>query len=155
MEQHPTLPSVETVAVIIRRDEEILLVFNEKWSAFTLPMTKVRQWTDPNIPPARREEKPAAAAVRAAAECLGKTLAVQPTHLKDIRGYRQSDRDGVWKEYVIHVFTLPLPEEQPEKEPWSGIRSEWLTADEILEGCRGPISPTARDVILQTRAGNP
>ncbi|MFO7904260.1 MAG: hypothetical protein ACQESR_11030 [Planctomycetota bacterium] len=74
MEQNPVVPTVETVAVIICGEERILLIFNEQWGAFTLPMTKLRHWQDPNIPPAHRDESPIDATARAVAECLGRTL---------------------------------------------------------------------------------
>jgi len=146
MEQNPVVPTVETVAVIIRSDEGILVVFNEKWGIFTLPMTKLRRWQDPNIPVAHRDESPIDAAARAAAEWLGKTFVDGLVAKANLRGYRQSDRDGVWKEYRIQVFEFKLPHGWL---PWAGVRCEWLTSGEILNAHRRPISPTAQHVIRE------
>jgi hypothetical protein len=146
-------PPIEAVTVLIKKGDQVLLVFNEKWSSFTLPMTKIRQWQDPNIPAAHREEQPVDAAARAVAECLGQTTLVDPKPVEGIskiRGLRQGDRDGVWKSYSFHVFELALNDDQ---EPWHGIRTEWLPIDEVLNEKRRAISPTARDIIREVTLG--
>ena len=61
------LPCVEVSVVLLVRDGLVLADYNPRWSAFTLPMSKLRDrpGAHPGAP-ARREE-PQAAAVRAGA----------------------------------------------------------------------------------------
>ena len=153
MDAESEFPPIEAVTVLIKKGDQVLLVFNEKWSSFTLPMTKVRRWQDPNIPPAHREEQPVDAAARVVAECLGRTTLVDPKPVKGIgkiRGFRQGDRDGVWKRYSFHVFELVLNDDEV---PWHGIRTEWLPLDEVLNVKRRAISPTAQDIIREVTLG--
>ena len=57
---------VQDVAVaMIKNGEHILAVYNDKWSSFTLPMTKLRQWEDPNTTAGKRIEAWHDAAIRA------------------------------------------------------------------------------------------
>jgi len=63
------LPVVETAAVLIVRDGAILVVLNDRWGAFTLPMTKRRSWAAPNVKDTgERVEEWEDAAVRVAAD---------------------------------------------------------------------------------------
>jgi hypothetical protein len=143
------IPHVAAVAVLIKRGDNVLLVFNEKWSSFTLPMTKIRRLQDPNIPAAHREEQPVDTAARAVAECLGRTSLVDPNPVEGIGkifGFRQGDRDGIWKRYSFQIFELALDDDQ---EPWHGIRTEWLPLKEVLNDNRRAISPTARDIVRE------
>jgi hypothetical protein len=128
----------------------LLAVYNPKWSAFTLPMTKRRQWRDPEFPQVREEEWVDAAA-RAVAEWLGRTITVAPVVVDDLGGFAQGDRDGVWKRYNFHVFRVALPAGAA---PVAGAVWEWLTPAQMLDPNRRPISPTARYVVqeLQGRA---
>ncbi len=73
------LPVVDVAACVISCQGKILIGFNSKWGAFTLPTTKRRSWEDANAAKGSvREEDWDDAAVRAAAEWLGQTLTVTP-----------------------------------------------------------------------------
>lgn len=138
------MDQVDVAVIVVTRGPRVLTVFNASWGSFGLPMTKRRVWTDPNIPPAHREESWTAAAARAAAEALGRTVSLPGLELlADIPEYRQGDRDGVWKRYHFQVFRLTLPEgtDVPTR-----AAVEWLTVDELLDPNRAPISATARDL---------
>lgn len=137
------MPLAEVAAVVITNGKEIMAVFNEVWGSFTLPMSKIRTWDNPNGGPDIVE--PAVdAATRAAAEWLGCTFLEKPTFLRDIPRFQQSDRDRVWKEYHFHMFRLDLERGAPIPQ---GRNAQWLTPDEFLDARRRPISPTARHLL--------
>jgi hypothetical protein len=152
MANGPGFPQVEVAVAVITQDTRILAVYNPLWSSFTLPMTKRRTWQDPNIPPAHREEDWADAAARAAAEWLGQTSTAVPQLLAEIREFRQSDREGVWREYTFQVFQIPPG---THRGPRPDAVCQWLTVNEWLDPERRPISPSARELIkhLQAEAG--
>ena len=140
---------VEVVAVLLTRNGHVLTVFNPRWGAFTMPMTKRRTWNDPAAG-GRRDEAPQQAAVRAAAEALGKPLppGQWPQRLEvDVEPYQQSDRDGLWKRYTFHVFWLPLdgPLADAQPRPWDNAAFVWVSAEEIQSW--EPVSLTARHVL--------
>jgi hypothetical protein len=138
-------PDVYVKAVAITRGELILTVFNEKWGAFTLPMSKTRTWPDPDRPGEVDQEKPEVTAIRAAVEALGRPLGSHElprrhaVHTLD--PYNQSGRDGVWKCYHIEVFQLELdPGDTPK--PLGGAPMAWMTPEQ-METLK-PVSDTAR-----------
>ena len=63
--------------------------------------------------------------------------------------YQQSDRDGTWKRFSFNVYTMSVDDATPLV---AGTNVDWLTADELLDETRRPISKTARDLICQARA---
>jgi hypothetical protein len=141
MAEETQLPIVNVAVTLIVHDNKILMVWNAKWGAFSLPMTKRREWHDPRYPASHRGEDWLDAAARAGAECLGRTCAPDLV-LDNIGEWNQSDRDGAWKRYQFQVFKLSV------SDPAAlvpGTAVEWLTPTEILN--RRPISPTARYVI--------
>ena len=94
----PAQPSI-AVAYIVDSQGRLLLAWNDKWGAFTLPMTKV----DLEVP----AETPVQAAVRAAAEVLGipaRVVAGKPVQFA--RGLQKSDRDAEIKDYQYHVVQV-------------------------------------------------
>lgn len=127
--------------------DKVLAVHNPKWGAFSIPMTKRRKWRDPAMRLGAKDEEWQAAAGRAAAEVLGRTLSVDklPQPLHDILEYRQNDADGIWKLYDLHVFKMPL--HKPPASFGFGIVAEWLTADQLHE--RVPVSSTVRYLLKQ------
>ncbi len=134
-----------SVALITWR-KRVLTVFNPRWGAFTLPMTKRREWVARHARKSRREESWEDAAIRAAAEALGRTFsakAVTGPVLK-LDGYAQSDSDGQVKTYHFQVFHIPL---DTEIELLSGAVAEWLLPVELADPDREPISPTARHLV--------
>ncbi len=141
---------VVAVTVITQMESNrILAVWNPRWSAFTLPMTKQMRWQDPNAPAGDRVEAINRTAVRAAAEVLGKTL--EPTVLRRLmpeeRQYGQSDSDGTWKLYRLNIYGLSLVEDigLPVR-----VAAEWLTPEQFA--AREPVSNTARYVLAELNA---
>ena len=141
------MPITEVVAVVVMKAGHILLAYNEKWGAFTLPMTKRRTWEDPSQKAdAVREEEWEDAALRAASEWLGSTTKAKPEGLGQVPEFQQSDRDGKWKRYHTEAFRLVV-EDSLDSAP--GKSTEWLTVEDILDEDRRPISPTARHVMAE------
>ena len=138
-------PNVKVAVALIQRDGRFLTVYNPKWMAFTFAMTKLREWSDPETPPIKREESWDFAAARAAAEVLGRTI-TDLTFAFDYPEYRQSDREGVVRRYRFQVFSTAAKKDNALV---PGTVFEWLTAEEILDKKRMPISPTAQELIRQ------
>ena len=70
MSDNKRVSAVEVGVALVRCEDRILLTYNQKWGAFSLPMTKRRTWT------AERDllvEGWEDCAARAGAEALGKT----------------------------------------------------------------------------------
>ena len=139
-------PLVEVSVVLIEDAKGRLLVdYNEPWSGFTFPMTKVRDLpaSSPNSE-APVKETALAAALRAAAEVLGRPLLSDAlTQLPvELPPYTQSNRDGQWKRYTFHLFTLTMHE--PVR-PLPHHVANWLTIAELqsLE----PMSPTVGRIL--------
>lgn len=146
-ERVPSDPRQVDVAVgLVTHGSDILLVYNNKWAAFTLPMTKRRVWQDPLIPDQIRYEELKDAAVRAVSEDIGRTIAMPAEFLVDLDVRQQSDRDGKYKDYHYHVFRFAfdtLPELR------LGKPSQWLTTDQVLDANRGPITASARTILTE------
>ena len=147
-----SIPIVEVAVNVIFRPGLILTVYNDKWGAFTLPMTKRRRWQDPTRSRGIRNEPWRDAAVRAATELLGRTFA--PSELPSLlmkveKAYQQSDRDGIWKEYRFQVFSMNL---HPNERLLDNVTAEWLDPGDILDGKIRPVSETAQFILLQLRA---
>lgn len=142
------MPLADIAAVIVSSGGKILTVFNERWGAFTIPMTKVRAWKDPVEKEApERQEEWMDAAMRAAAEVLGRTVEGNEFEfLMDVSEFQQSDRDSRWKRYRMKAYGISptgrvgVP---------SNAVTQWLTPEEIMDENRGPISPTARHAIAE------
>ncbi|MBI5388312.1 MAG: hypothetical protein HZA90_26910 [Verrucomicrobia bacterium] len=134
--------TVEVAGTIIACEEQMLVFNNLKWGAFTFPFTKLRRWQDPNFGLGFRQEEPQAAAIRAASEILGHTFAETewPRLQHEVTEYRQSDADGIWKLYHLHLFGMTLPAKPPTL--GAGLQTEWLTVAELR--ARKPVSSTVR-----------
>jgi hypothetical protein len=110
-------------------------------------MSKRREWKDPEARQgSTRMEEWDDAAVRAAAEWLGRTVDEKPHLLLDMAEFQQSDRDATWKRYHFQVFELAVDKQ---REPPPSRVVEWLTPAQIMDERRRPISPTARHVIAE------
>jgi len=145
----PRFELVEVAVALIRRRSKILTVFNPMWGSFTLPMTKRRRLQDVRLKRGWRLEDWMDAASRAKAECLGSTSIQEPEVLvEDAIGFQQSDRDGKWKRYHFMVFDTRVGAQETLVD---GVVAEWLTADQILDPNRRPISETARRLIGDLR----
>jgi hypothetical protein len=144
MAQKVTFPEVHVAVALVVRESRIFAVYNSEWSSFTLPMTKRRYWSDPNIPPAERDEEWIEAGARAAAEWLGTTVTGLTALNADLPPYQQSDRDGIWKRYDFRLFRLGLP---AGCQPRGDVITQWLSVAEFLDEDRRPISKTARHIV--------
>jgi hypothetical protein len=136
--------NVEVVATLLMQGRKIFLLFNPRWGAFTFPMSRRKFFKDSAVSEAARPEALACAAARVAAEVLGRTFPPDgfPTPLLEIKDFEQSDADGKWKLYTIHVFTLKLSE-GVRLAP--GVIGEWLTPKELQT--REPVTHTARFIL--------
>ena len=145
MESHQS--AVEVVVTVIHHGRKILLVFNAQWGAFTLPMTKLRQWPYGEYEELDKTEDEYDAAMRNAGEVLGKTSTRGPKLLLDnhVVEIQQSDRDSKKKRYAFRLFAFPV--DAPDLAP--GVLGEWLDVSEILDNERRPISKTARSLICK------
>jgi hypothetical protein len=145
MAEKTDFPQLDVAVTLITWGERVLAVYNSRWGSFTLPMTKRRDWHDPNVAQSHHGEDWLDAAARAGAEWLGRTCEPKPV-LDELGEYQQSDRDGTWKRYHFRVFRVSV-EGVPDLVP--GAIAEWLTPAELLG--RRPVSPTARHVIAKLR----
>ena len=138
-------PLVE-VSVVVIADEtgRILLDFNESWNSFILPVSKRHLLPSADHHKTDEMEAPLDAAVRAAAEVIGRPI--DPMALTvmdvDIPPWNQSLRDNKWKRYTYRVFKMTVTE--PPK-PVPGHVAVWATQEEIRT--YGPISPTVRLIL--------
>jgi hypothetical protein len=140
------LPAVDVVVTVIYHSEQVLLVFNPKWGAFTLPMTKLRQWPYGENPSPARSELPEDAAMRNVGECLGKTFLEGSQSLRqEIIELAQSDADSAAKRYLYRVFAFHALDTALAP----GVAGEWLRINEILDEQRRPISKSARSLVRQ------
>jgi hypothetical protein len=142
------LPLLDVAVVIIVKTDRVLAVFNDRWGAFTLPMSKRRSWHGPSGEKAVREESWEEAALRAATEWTCCTTRELPEPMLDMAEFQQSDRDGQWKRYHLQVFAMTVGEDFALP---AGKTAEWLLPDEILDEERRPISPTARHIVAELR----
>jgi len=139
------LPEVEVAVALITCDKKILAVYSPAWAAFTLPMTKRRQWKDPNVKGGVRLEDWRHAAARAAGEYLRQTIKGFPQDpALEVDRFRQGDRDGLVKLYHYKVYRVVIGKEGPLV---PGARTEWLTWVDFQNPNREPISPTARELL--------
>jgi 8-oxo-dGTP pyrophosphatase MutT (NUDIX family) len=134
---------VDVVATVIYCGDRLLLVYNDGWGAFTLPMTKLRNWQVGLDAAESRWELGHEAALRNVAEGLHAAVDRQPVLLMDFGNLRQSDRSHRINHYAFQVFGF----EADRQEVGPGIVARWLTCAEILEPARQPISPTARKLV--------
>jgi hypothetical protein len=139
---------VEVAVVVITRGEQILTVFNPRWGAYTLPMTKRRTQHDNRTAARPVTEEWEDTAIRARAEALQGTTTGTPRFLFEIPEYQQSDRDGQWKRFHFRVFRFDF---DGAATVLAHLPHEWLTREEILDARRRPISKTARDIVAQAR----
>lgn len=138
-------PNIDVSVVVIRdANGRILLDYNDEWKAFTLPMSKIHDLPAEVEGGPTAPESPLAAAVRAAAEVLGRPL--PPGALREVAAevspYSRSLRDGKWKRYDFRVFTATV---NGTAHPLPGHVAVWLTPADV-EGLE-PISPTVGTVL--------
>jgi hypothetical protein len=139
------IKSVQLSAVLITDAEgRFLLDFNENWGSFAFPMSKQHELPATVPGGTVTVETSLGAALRAAAEILGRPL--PPASLKplpvEMPPYNQSGRDGKWRRYSFHLFGLTI---KFAPGPVSGHSAVWLTRAELETA--EPISPTVRKIL--------
>jgi hypothetical protein len=156
-DQSPKEPT-RVAVVLVRSADKLLLVYNEKWRAFTFPMTKLPPWdfvetskiTDPDqrdISTEQLQGRWRDAAAHAVVECLGQPNDPRPL-LDDMIAveyslFERSGRDGVDRFYRYKLFTLEVPQ------PFESRRQPavWLTPDAIRDVRNRPVSPTVWTIL--------
>ena len=130
------------VSLVTNPSRRILLTFNERWGAFTLPMTRRRRGREGNEPLTR-------AAFRAAGEALGVPVRLVQEDSRRLAGRLQSGRQLVDKQYRYDVFHV---EPHPDFDDRLRIREPhmWLSPHMVLAGAYEPISPSARTIVKGT-----
>jgi hypothetical protein len=134
---------IDVVATVIYSGGRLLTVYNDSWGAFTLPMTKLRNWQVGLDAAQVRWELGSEAALRNVAECLRATTDREPGLLMDYGNLMQSDRTRRINHYAFQIFGI----EVDRQEAAPGVVAQWLTPDDILDPARQPISPTARKLV--------
>ncbi len=137
-------PHVDVKAVVITRGEAVLLVYNENWGSYCLPMSKARLKHNYKNPADPIEETPVETAIRVLSETLGRPLGIQEVpHRKSeqvIDTYHMSLRDGIWKTYHTGFFEFELPPSEHPR-PLGGLPFAWMTVAEMKNFT--PVSPDA------------
>ena len=137
--------SVDVVVLLIAKGGKLLLDYNAAWSAFCLPITKIRELPAkvPNGEGSR--EMPMDAAVRAAVEVLGAPLSIDrfPKPVEtDIPPYQQSGRDGQWKRYKFHLYSMKIAFDP---KPLPGHSAVFMKPEEFAT--HQPLSPTMTVIV--------
>jgi 8-oxo-dGTP pyrophosphatase MutT (NUDIX family) len=127
------------VALVTNRNDHVLLIFNDRWGTFNLPMTKRRRGRLANEPMSR-------AAVRAAAEALGVPVRRVEEEHSQLAARLQSGRQLSVKSYAYDVYHL---EPHPDFAARVQIRQPhlWLSPHLILSGAYEPISESTRTIL--------
>jgi ADP-ribose pyrophosphatase YjhB (NUDIX family) len=136
---------IDAVATVAYCGHELLTVHNRHWGAFTLPMTKLRNWESGVVGNPPRRERGAEAALRNVAEFVGTTTTQTPGLLLDVSDLRQSDRTGEVNHYHVQIYGFELSGRRVA----AGVVADWLTPNEILDASRHPVSPTARALVAK------
>ena len=136
--------AVDVAVTLILDGNAILLVYNENWGAFTLPMTKRKRPVPSGDAGELDGEDWLDAAARPVVECLGRPSKPEPILEEFLPEshfslHRQSQ---VVYRYKTFKVNFELDDQVIAETP-----AVWLTAAEILKGELRPISPTAIDII--------
>lgn len=135
---------VDVAVTLILKDNSILLVYNEKWGAFTLPMTKRRRPEGAESADESLWEPWQDAAARPVVECLGRLSSpkqVLDDFLPESHFSLRRQTQVIFR-YKVFKVLFEARDKIVAKTP-----TVWLTASEILKGDLHPISPTAIDII--------
>jgi hypothetical protein len=127
------------VALVMNRNNEVLLVWNDLWGMFGPPMTKRRRGKLENEPMPR-------AAVRAAVEALGVPVRSVNEGQRRLAAELQSGRQLVVKNYNYDIYHI---EPHPDFADRLCIRQPhlWLSPHQVLSGEYEPISESARVIV--------
>ncbi len=142
-------PVVDVAAVLILRGDLILVVYNDKWGAFSLPMSKIRPWERALEESQKTTTYGRIAAFRAAYKLLGRIVSEPILPLHVCESFVQSEHDGTMKNYNFWLFKMPV---SGDTQLIKDVKTEWLTAEALLDENRGPISSTARRLIAEVQS---
>jgi hypothetical protein len=137
-------PLIDVAVVLIGRGSRLVLDFKNPWSAFSLPITKLRD-RPATIAGGESRESPLDAAIRESVEVLSVPLAPDslPERIDaEVPPYQQSGRDGLWKRYNFNVYGMTI---KFNPRSLAGHEAVWLAPEQILT--HQPISPTTSHVI--------
>lgn len=135
---------VDVAVTLILDGNALLLVYNEKWGAFTLPMTKRKRPEPPGSVDESDGEDWLDAAARPVVECLGRPSRPQRVlddFLPEGHFSRRRQTQAIYR-YKVFKVAFEKGDQVIAQAP-----TVWLTASEILKGELRPISPTAIDII--------
>ncbi len=133
-------PQVEAaVALVTNQNNQVLLVLNDHWGAFNLPMTKRRRGKLENEPMPQ-------AAIRAAVEALGVPVRLVAGDHRRLSAHLKSGRQLQFKNYIYDVYHI---ESHPDFADRHQIRQPhlWLSPHLVLSGTYEPISKSARGIL--------
>ncbi|HUG92276.1 MAG TPA: hypothetical protein VML55_15660 [Planctomycetaceae bacterium] len=135
---------VEVAVTLIRNQDRLLLVYNDRWGAFTLPMSKRRVPEGAAAADDSEAESWLDAAARPVAECLGRLSRPRPVLEDFLPEGHFSLRRRAHAIYRYRVFEVLVEEGD---RVVARTANQWLTAREIVSGEFHPISPTAVEII--------
>ncbi len=126
-------------ALVTNRNNQVLLVLNDRWGAFVCPMTKRRRGKLENEPMPR-------AAIRAAVEALGVPVRLVKGEHRRLSAQLQSGRQVLTKNYLYDIYHV---EPHPDFAEGLNIRQPhlWLSPHLVLSGVYEPISESARVIV--------
>lgn len=139
-----SITCVEVAPVLILDAHgRILLTYNVKWAAFSLPMSKRKSLPLDSMDDTATEEPIETTALRAAVEVIGRPLLHKPQRVvADVKPYHASARDGTWKRYQYQLFAMRF---DGTATPLPGHTAVWLSPEELET--HEPISPTVREIL--------
>ncbi|MFT5240081.1 MAG: hypothetical protein ACI9OU_001161 [Candidatus Promineifilaceae bacterium] len=137
---------VLAAVALVTCESKLLLIFNEQWGHFTLPITKLKDTflNDDGCMDAA-ETVWTEAGVSAAQEYLSSGQASKGEYLMVLDDFMSSGRDSATKRYTVSVYhfavpTLDLPD---------ATGPQWLTVNEIMTETAPLMSQTALRVVNQ------
>jgi hypothetical protein len=129
------------VALITDPSQHVLLIFDERWGSFTLPMSRRRAHAHSDEPATR-------AAIRAAVAAVGVPVRLVQAggRLRRVLGKLESQRELVDK---LYTYTVCHIEPHPDFAGRLQVRRPhvWLSPHLALSGTYEPISETARFIL--------
>lgn len=139
-------PQVLAAVAFVTYQSRILIVFNEKWGRFTLPMTKVKNTfirNDGYLDAANEDW--AAESRKAAYEHLAPGSADHGKYLMVLDDFMRSERDTATKRYTLGVYHFAVT--NPNLPDMTG--RQWLTSEETMRDVAPLMSQSALRVVNQ------
>jgi hypothetical protein len=137
---------VLAAVALVTCESKLLVIFNEKWGRFTLPITKLKDTfvNDDGYMDAAQNVW-SESSVAAAEEHLGAGQAPDGEYIMILDDFMSSGRDSATKRYTLGVYHFPVPTlELPD-----ATGRQWLTVNEIMTDTAPLMSQTALRVVNQ------